>query len=63
MSVARVEPEGDASTGLLEHYILTPDRPRAGEGPVVGAQALRKLERAGCVGSAPSGDAKRSPRP
>ena len=43
MRVARVEPEGDAPAGLVEHDVLRPDRPLAGEGPVVEAQALGEL--------------------
>ena len=43
MRVARVEPVGDAPAGLVEHDVLAPDRPLAGEGPVVEAQALGKL--------------------
>src|SRR5215204_6257545 len=39
--VSRVEPEGDAPAGLVENDVLRPDRPLAGEGPVVEAQALR----------------------
>src|SRR2546421_2606825 len=41
MRVARLEPVGDAPAGLLDHDVLTPDRPLAGEGPVVEGQALR----------------------
>jgi hypothetical protein len=43
MSVARVEPVGDVPAGLVEHYVLRPDRPLAAEGPVVEAQALGAL--------------------
>lgn len=43
MRVARVETEGDAPAGLLGHDMLTPDRPLAGEGPGVEAQALGEL--------------------
>ena len=43
MRVARVEPVGGAPTGLVEHDILPPDRPLAGEGPVVQGQALGEL--------------------
>src|SRR4051812_4180006 len=39
MRVARVEPEGDAPAGLVEHRMLAPDRPLAGQRPVVEAQA------------------------
>jgi hypothetical protein len=40
MRVARVEAAGDAPAGLVEHDLLTPDRPLAGERPVVEAQPL-----------------------
>jgi hypothetical protein len=40
MRIARVEPVGNARAGLVEHGILTPDRPLAGEGPAVEAQVL-----------------------
>jgi hypothetical protein len=40
MSVARVEPEGDAAVSVIKHYVLAPDRPVAGERPVVGLQLL-----------------------
>ena len=40
MSVARVEPVGDAPAGLVEHDVLRPDRPLAGEGPLVEAKPL-----------------------
>ena len=43
MRVARVEAEGDAPAGLVEHDVLGPDRPLAGERPVVEAQALGEL--------------------
>ena len=43
MRVAGVEAVGDAPAGLVKHDVLTPDRPLAGEGPVVDAQALGKL--------------------
>ena len=43
MRVARVEPVGDAPAGLVEHDILMPDRPLAGEGPVAEAQPLGEL--------------------
>ena len=43
MRVARVEPVGDAAASLVEHDILTPDSPLAGEAPVVEAQALGEL--------------------
>jgi hypothetical protein len=49
MRVARVEPVGDAPTGLVEHDILTPDRPFAGKGPVVEAQTLGELVGAALV--------------
>jgi len=35
MRVARVEPEGDAATRLVKDNVLAPDRPVAGECPVV----------------------------
>src|SRR4051794_2453564 len=40
MRVARVEPEGDAAPGLVEHDVLPLDGPLAGESPLVEAQAL-----------------------
>jgi hypothetical protein len=40
MSVARVEAEGDASTGLVQRDALGPDRPFAGERPMVEAQGV-----------------------
>ena len=40
VGVARVEPAGDAAAGPVERDLLTPDRPLAGERPVVEAQAL-----------------------
>ena len=40
MRVARLEPEGDAPAGLVEHDRLGPDGPLAGERPVVEAKAL-----------------------
>ena len=43
MGVARVEAEGDAPAGLVEHDVLAPDRPLAVEGPVVEGQALGEL--------------------
>ena len=43
MRVARVEAIGDAPAGLLEHDILTTNRPLAGERPVVQAQPLGEL--------------------
>jgi len=43
MRVARLEPVGDAPAGLLEDDVLAPDRPLAGEGPVVETQALGEL--------------------
>src|SRR3954467_180936 len=42
MSVACVEAEGDGPAGLVEGDVLGPDRPLAGERPVVEAQALRE---------------------
>ena len=41
MRVARVEPEGDAATSLVKDDVLAPDRPVAGEGPLVNVQPLR----------------------
>jgi hypothetical protein len=32
MRIARVEAEGDATAGLVEHDALTPDRPLPGKG-------------------------------
>ena len=49
MRVARVEAVGDAAAGLVEHDVLAPDRPLAGEGPVVEAQALGELVGAALV--------------
>ena len=43
MRVAGVEPEGDAAAGLVEHDVLRPDRPLAGQRPLVEAQALGHL--------------------
>jgi hypothetical protein len=43
MRVAGAEPVGDGSAGLVEHDTLTPDRPLAGEGPVVEVQVLGEL--------------------
>ena len=40
MRVARVEPEGDAAAGLVEDDVFAPDRPVAGERPVVDLQLL-----------------------
>jgi hypothetical protein len=51
MRVARVEPVGDAPAGLVEHNILRPDRPLAGEG---------QWPRGRCSGS--SWPARRGPR-
>ena len=62
MRVARVEPVGDAPAGLVEHDVLTPDRPLAGEGPVVEAQALGELVGAAFVERGAAGDAKCSLR-
>ena len=41
MRVARVEPVEDAPSGLVERNALGPNRPLAGEGPVVQGQAVR----------------------
>jgi hypothetical protein len=41
--VARVKAKGYAPAGLLEHDVLGPDRPLAGERPVVQAQMLGEL--------------------
>jgi hypothetical protein len=49
MRVARLEAVGDAPAGLVEDDVLAPDRPLAGEGPVVEAKALRELVDAGLV--------------
>ena len=46
MSVARVEAIGDAPAGPVEHEILGPGRPLAGEGPLVEAQLLGRHLRA-----------------
>jgi hypothetical protein len=43
MRVAGAEPVGDGSAGLVEHDLLTPDRPLSGEGPVVEVQLLGEL--------------------
>jgi hypothetical protein len=43
MRITGVEPVGDAPAGLVEHDTLTPDRPPAGERPVVEAQTLGEL--------------------
>src|SRR6185312_9783602 len=42
MRVAGVEAVRDATAGPVEYDALTPDRPLAGEGPVVEAQPLEK---------------------
>src|SRR4051794_13328122 len=42
MRVACVEAVGDAPSRLVEHDALVPDRPLAGEGPLVQAQAPRR---------------------
>src|SRR6185369_3775301 len=47
--VARVEAEGDAAVRLLEHDALALDRPVAGEGPLVEAEALGERVAAGLV--------------
>ena len=49
MRVACVESEGDPPAWLLERNILTADRPRAGERPVVEAQAIGQLVGMGFV--------------
>src|SRR4051794_8447408 len=43
MRVARVEAVGDAPTGPVQRDVLTPDRPLAGEGPVIDAQVAGDL--------------------
>ena len=43
MRVACVEAVGDAPALLAEHDVLTPDRPVAGQRPVVDGQALGEL--------------------
>jgi hypothetical protein len=43
MRVSRFEAERDTPAGPLEHDVLRPGRPLAGEGPVVQAQALGRL--------------------
>ena len=63
MRVARVEPKGDTPAGLVEHDILAPNRPVAGEGPVVEAQALGELEGAVFVERRAAEDDKWSARP
>ena len=40
MSVARMEPDGDAATSLVYDDVLAPDRPVAGKPPVVDLQLL-----------------------
>jgi hypothetical protein len=40
MSVARVEPDGDAAASVVKDDVLAPDRPVAGERPVVDLQLL-----------------------
>ena len=42
MRVARVEPVGDASAGLIEQDVLRPDRPFTGETPLVQRQSVGK---------------------
>src|SRR3954454_5402436 len=42
MRVACVKSKGDGSAGLVGGDVLGADRPLAGEGPAVGAQALRE---------------------
>src|SRR6516162_7547681 len=49
MRVARVEAVGDAPAVPVEHNILPPDRPLAGEGPVVEPEALGELVAAAFV--------------
>ena len=53
MRVARVEAEGDTPAGLVERDILPPDRPLAGQSPVVEAQALGELVGACSAGRVP----------
>jgi len=43
MGVVGAEPVSDAPAGLVERDVLTPDRPFAGEGPVVELQWLGDL--------------------
>ena len=43
MRVARVEAEGNSPAGLVGHDVLAPDRPLAGERPLVDAQMPGKL--------------------
>jgi hypothetical protein len=40
MPVARVEPKGDAAASVVKDDVLAPDRPVAGERPVVDLQLL-----------------------
>ena len=49
MRVAGVEPVGDAPAGLVEPDTLAPDRPLAGQGPVVEPQPIGELVRAALV--------------
>ena len=49
MGVAGVEAVGDAPAGLVERDMLTPDRPLAGECPVVGGQAIGEVVGTGFV--------------
>ena len=49
MRVARLEAEGDAAAGPVEHDLLAPDRPLAGERPVGEAEMLGELVAAAFV--------------
>src|SRR5262245_35838528 len=63
MRVAGVESVGDAPADPVQHDILTPDRPLAGEGPVVDAQTPGELVGAAYVDRDTLCDAKCSLRP
>src|SRR3954463_15175347 len=43
MGIARLEANGDAPGGPVEHKVLAPNRPVTDERPVVEAEALREL--------------------
>jgi hypothetical protein len=62
MSVAGVEPEGDAAASLVKNDVLAPDRPVAGKRPVVDLGRLGSSN-AWALAVAASADAKRSLRP
>src|SRR3954447_4576728 len=49
VGIASGEAEGDAAAGPAEHGVLALDRPLAGEGPVVGVQAIGEPGGAGFV--------------